>query len=229
MYPCICTHVNTNIYAFKSLVVYLLSFIHTHAHMYTYIHIHIHIYTYIHTYIDTYIHLYMYIYVHMYIYVYICIYIYIDTYLYKCTYFYLYLFIHTCIRTYIYIGLCEYIDEAWCCRESVKTQITTFGDCVLSLDAAFQLSSEGTCSTTSGWLQLGGFGIKSLAPGVFANMSQMTWVVLCMKEEYISRAYTWCLQPYLKNIYLHNTWGAFSDTQFMCTRKCRVVMMCIHV
>ena len=168
MYPCICTHVNTNIYAFKSLVVYLLSFIHTHAHMYTYIHIHIHIYTYLHIYI--YVCMYKYICIYMYTYVYI----YIDTYIHKCTYFYLYLFIYTCIHTYIHIGLHEYTDEAWRCRESVKTQITTFGDCVLSLDAAFQLSSEGTCSTTSGWLQLGGFGIKSLAPGVFANMSQMT-------------------------------------------------------
>ena len=65
-------------------------------------------------------------------------------------------------------------DEAWYDRESVKTQIATFGDCLLSLDSAFQLSSEGTCSTTADTLNLGFIGIKSLAPGVFANMSKMT-------------------------------------------------------
>ena len=88
------------------------------------------------------------------------------------TFFHIYKY--TYIHIYISIRLCEYTDKAWRYRESVKTQITTFGDCVLSLDAAFQLSSEGTCSTTTGWLMLHGKGIKSLAPGVFANMSKMT-------------------------------------------------------
>ena len=129
-------------------------------YMYIYIYICIHIYINVYTYI--YIHIYTYIYINM------CIfYIYIYVYFFN-TYKYTY------IHIYISIRLCVYTDEAWCCRESVKTQIATFGDCVLSLDAAFQLSSEGTCSTTTGYLDLNYKGIKSLAPGVFANMSNMT-------------------------------------------------------
>jgi len=60
------------------------------------------------------------------------------------------------------------------------TQIAKFGDCVLSLDSAFELSSEGTCSTTAGYLDLENKGIKSLAPGVFTNMSKMEWVWLML-------------------------------------------------
>ena len=54
------------------------------------------------------------------------------------------------------------------------TQIATFGNCILSLDGAFEVSSVGICSTTSGALYLTTQGIQSLAPGMFTNMSKMT-------------------------------------------------------
>jgi len=77
------------------------------------------------------------------------------------------------------------------------TQVATFGNCVLSLDAAFQLrlSSVGTCSTTVGSLDLQSKGIKSLAPGVFASMFKMTWV--CYVSE--KKLYT-CICIYTPNI-----------------------------
>jgi len=59
-------------------------------------------------------------------------------------------------------------------RVGALTQIATFGNCILSLDAAFEVSSVGICSTTSGALYLSHKGIRSLAPGMFTNMSKMT-------------------------------------------------------
>jgi len=53
------------------------------------------------------------------------------------------------------------------------TQIATFGGCTFSLDDALQLSSAGSCSATSGYLDLGYKNIASLAPGVFANMPSL--------------------------------------------------------
>ena len=78
-----------------------------------------------------------------------------------------------CVKMRIVQTLLVFICVCVSCVGAL-TQIATFGNCTLSLDAAFELSSEGTCATTAGALDLYGKGIQSLAPGVFANMSKMT-------------------------------------------------------
>jgi len=167
-----------------------------------------------------YTYIYIYIYINVYTYTYVYVHIYKYTHI---RYMFIHIYKHTCIHISISIRLCVYTDEARCHRESVKTQIATFGDCILSLDAAFQLSSEGTCSTTADTLLfLGHKGIRSLAPGLFANMSKMTWVVLCMKKEYIS-------EEYISTSY---TCCVFSNRQGICIRECACgvcVCTCIHV
>lgn len=59
--------------------------------------------------------------------------------------------------------------------------IAKYGDCSFSLDAASELSSSGTCSEQAGALYLWSSNIKSLAPDVFANMTEMK-CVYCVGE-----------------------------------------------
>jgi len=117
----------------------------------------------------------------------VCVFVYIYICMYVCMYLYVYVYLYIYNHIHVYILGNQKIPFLWGSPNTQQLLSISMCTCVYAYQCACVnglayirmyndavLSSSGSCSTTSGILDLNGQNIKSLAVGVFANMPGMT-------------------------------------------------------